>query len=155
VRGPSAELLSQLIQECEAAVRPLLEGHAVAFTLQRLTAEARKVLAERVEDPAMRYVVLVGGPRLRVLLPGVDGHMAAVAEPKAADVVAEGLAVVLAVRFDRTLGLPAGVAPYRASTPAGGILTLKPAESFHPLIVVETVVDFERHDRFTCLPSFV
>ena len=61
----------------------------------------------------------------------MDRHVAAVAEPKAADVVAEGLAVVFRVGFDRPLRLAAGIAHGRASTPAGGILALQRAVSFH------------------------
>jgi hypothetical protein len=69
-------------------------------------------------------------------------------------VVAEGLAVALRVRIDRALVLAAGVAHRRASTPAGGIFALKPAVSFHPLVVVETVVGLERHDRI-CIFAFI
>jgi hypothetical protein len=142
--GPKAS--SQAVQQGAHGDRALLERHAYALALQGFDAEPAEVLADRVEDLAYRDQQLVGFPRLAVLESGVDRHVAAVAEPVAADVVAEGIAVILGVCFNRSLGLTAGVAHGRASTPAGGILALKPAVSFHPLVVVETVVGLERHD---------
>ena len=49
-----------------------VERHAGAFAFQGLTAERQEALADRVEDPANPYVVLVGRPRLRVFLPSVN-----------------------------------------------------------------------------------
>jgi hypothetical protein len=71
-------------------------------------------------------------------------------------VVAEWLGVALRVRVDRTLCLAAGIAHRRASTPAGGVLALKPAVSFHSLVVVEAVVGLEHRDQYLHFcPSFL
>jgi hypothetical protein len=77
IRRPSC----QLIQKREAAIRPLPERHALAFALQGFDAASAEALSDRVEDPADRHVVLIGRPRLRVLFPGVDRHVAAVESP--------------------------------------------------------------------------
>jgi hypothetical protein len=65
VRGPVPS--RQLVEEREAAIRPLPERHAAAFALERLDAETAEVLADRVEDPAERHMVLVGFPRFAVI----------------------------------------------------------------------------------------
>src|SRR4029077_6120433 len=79
--------------------------------------------------------------------PGVDRHVASVAETVAADVVAEGLGVVLAVGHDRPFGLPARFTAFWRPPAPGGVLAHQPAVRLHPLVMVEAVVDFEGHDR--------
>jgi hypothetical protein len=117
----------------------LFERHVLEPAPQVLRGKPPEVLADRVEDSAYQDQQLVVFPRRAVIEPGVDRHVAAVAEPILSDMVTEGLAVVFGVGVDRPVGLPAGVAHRRASTPSGGILALQPAVSFRALVVTELV----------------
>jgi hypothetical protein len=143
--GMSDDALAEIIEQYALAGGALLERHAFTMLVQGLRAEQREIAADRHEDAVFSKVPAVGLASLGIPKAGVDHHVAAVADAMSADMVAERLAVILAVRVDRPLVLAAGVAAQRRPPASGCIFAPQPTKGAHALGVVKTIVCFHNY----------